>query len=69
MNEINCMAIKLSVRSSTFHGGDELFLSVIVGGQDLVKPLQLVISAVVLLVQRYNQQLDTLFTAHRENDK
>lgn len=31
-----------------FHGGDELLLSVIVSGEDFVKPLQLGVSAVVL---------------------
>lgn len=35
----------------TFHGGDELYLPITVGRKDLVKPLQLGISSVVLLIK------------------
>lgn len=38
------------VKLFTFHGGDEVFLSVAVGGQNFVEPLQFGISAVVLWV-------------------
>lgn len=48
----DAQSAKESVRNRTFHGGDELFGPVVVGGQDFVKPPQFGVAAVVLSVQK-----------------
>lgn len=49
--------------NGTFHGGDEFLPPVVVSGQDLVKPLQLAVSAEVLLVQRHRFYINIVVVA------